>query len=410
MQTCKYLILGAGPAGLTFANALHNAGEENFILCEKEEQAGGLCRSMEADGAAIDIGGGHFLDVRRPKVNEFLFQFMPEREWNLFERDSRIEVDGLEIGYPFEAHIWQMPVEMQVSYLKSIAYAGCNMGLPMPEKFTDWIRWKLGDMICEKYMIPYNIKMYGAELDHLGTYWLDKLPDVSFDETMRSCLERRQYGSLPGHGAFYYPKEYGYGELWNRMAVAVGVHIRYGITAECIDFENRTVRFSDGSAVKAENIITTIPWTSLKECVGMSGELWKSIHRLKYTSVNITYISEDLPTPAHWIYCPDPGLSYHRILVRSNFCPGAKGYWTETNSTRYVDEGNTSYFNEYAYPLNTIGKPEIMEELLGWCKKYRVYGLGRFGEWQHYNSDVVVERALELANEMLKEGKASQIV
>ena len=27
-----------------------------------------------------------------------------------------------------------------------------------------------------------------------------------------------------------------------------------------------------------------------------------------------------------------------------------------------------------------------------------IYGLGRWGEWQHYNSDVVVERAITLAN------------
>ena len=28
----KYLILGAGPAGLTFANMLRRRGEENFIV------------------------------------------------------------------------------------------------------------------------------------------------------------------------------------------------------------------------------------------------------------------------------------------------------------------------------------------------------------------------------------------
>lgn len=405
METCKYLILGAGPAGLTFANALYDAGEENFIIYEKECQAGGLCRSADVDGAALDIGGGHFLDVRRPKVNEFLFRFMPESEWNLFQRDSRIEIDGFEIGYPFESNIWQMPVEMQVLYLKSIAYAGCNTGLPMPEKFTDWIRWKLGDMICEKYMIPYNSKLYGEELDNLGTYWLDKLPDVSFDETMRSCLERRQYGSLPGHGQFYYPKKYGYGELWERLAGAVAPHIRYGVSAESIDFEDRTVRFSDKSTVKAEYVITTIPWTSVREFPGMPRELSESIHCLKYTSVNITYIPEELRTPAHWIYCPNPDISYHRMLVRSTFCEGARGYWTETNSERYVDEGNVSYFNEYAYPLNTVGKPQIMEKLLGWCRERAVVGLGRFGEWQHYNSDVVVEKALHLAGDMLRRNK-----
>ena len=77
MEKVKYLILGAGPAGLTFANMLKRKGEESFLILEKEKEAGGLCRSAEVDGSPLDIGGGHFLDVRRPKVCEFLFDFLP---------------------------------------------------------------------------------------------------------------------------------------------------------------------------------------------------------------------------------------------------------------------------------------------------------------------------------------------
>lgn len=43
----KYLILGAGPAGLAFATALKNNNIDDFLVLEKENQPGGLCRSME---------------------------------------------------------------------------------------------------------------------------------------------------------------------------------------------------------------------------------------------------------------------------------------------------------------------------------------------------------------------------
>ena len=76
----KYLILGAGPAGLSLANRLKQDGEKSFLVLEREATAGGLCRSVEVDGAPFDIGGGHFLDVRRPHVNNFLFGFMPKEE------------------------------------------------------------------------------------------------------------------------------------------------------------------------------------------------------------------------------------------------------------------------------------------------------------------------------------------
>ena len=153
MEKVKYLILGAGPAGLTLTNMLRLRGENSFLVLEKEKEAGGLCRSVMVDGSPFDIGGGHFLDVRRPKVNEFLFQFMPEDEWNLFERDSRIEVSGQTIGHPFEANIWQLDLEEQVSILASIAKAGCNNGQPIPKRFKDWIVWKLGEQVCICFLI-----------------------------------------------------------------------------------------------------------------------------------------------------------------------------------------------------------------------------------------------------------------
>lgn len=398
----KYLILGAGPSGLTLANRLKQMGETSFFVLEKEKEAGGLCRSTQVDGSPFDIGGGHFLDVRRPKVNEFLFQFMPEEEWEKFDRDSRIAVNGDVISHPIEANIWQMKLENQVEYLKSIAVAGCNLKEEMPQEFVSWIYWKLGDKIAENYMIPYNQKMFGEDLNQLGTYWLEKLPNVSFEETLLSCLTKKAYGEQPGHAQFFYPKKYGYGELWLRMAEEIKGQIKYDASVHAIDFDTNTVTTKEGETYSADVIISTIPWMEFAKITGMPQELKEKIGHLKYSSVQTAYFPNNLDTEAQWVYYPDPELSYHRILVRHNFCNGSKGYWTECNSTR-VDETTEStfqYMNQYAYPLNTIGKPEIMKELLEWAKTRRVYGLGRWGEHQHYNSDLVVELALKMAEEL----------
>ncbi|HCM92044.1 MAG TPA: amine oxidoreductase [Lachnospiraceae bacterium] len=395
----KYLILGAGPAGLAFANRLLQNGIDDFFVIEKEDEAGGLCRSKDTGGAPLDIGGGHFLDVRNPKVLDFLFPFMGEELWDKYDRDSRIVINGNTINSPIEANIWQMSLEDQVQYLKSIAVAGCNLGKDMPEKFVDWIYWKLGDKIAEDYMIPYNQKMFGEELDELGTYWLDKLPNVSFEETLISCLERKAYGTQPGHAQFYYPKEYGYGELWLRLAGVLGDRIVYNEPVKELDLDKKRVN----DKYSADTIINTVPLTGIKNIRGMEDKYLKELGRLKHSSVVIEYMDENLDTGAHWIYYPDPKLSYHRILVRHNFCPGSKGYWTETNLNRFDKSGkdeNSFYINEYAYPLNTVGKNEMMRDLLTYMRKKGVYGLGRWGEWQHYNSDVVVDRALRLADEL----------
>lgn len=402
MERVKYLILGAGPAGLTFARKLMDRGENSFLVLEKEKSAGGLCRSVEVDDSPLDIGGGHFLDVRRPAVNDFLFRFLPREEWKFFERDSRIAIAGKLIGHPFEANIWQLDPDSQVEYLTSIAKAGCNSGEPMPERFVDWIKWKLGERIAEDYMLPYNQKMFADDLDHLGTYWLEKLPNVSYEETLRSCLNHRPYGEQPGHASFYYPVKYGYGEVWLRMAGSIEGHILYEKDVYGINIEKREVLVHPFEVYHADNIITTIPWPVFTDISGMPKELVEDLGQLKTSAVEIRYVPEHLETEAHWIYVPAPEIPYHRILIRYNFCQGSKGYWLETRQerTHYYKDDNYHYLNQYAYPLNTIGKPGIMEKVLEYTKERHVYGLGRWGEHSHYNSDLVVERAIRLEEEL----------
>ena len=398
----KYLILGAGPAGLTFANMLLEHGEKDFLVLERNPEAGGLCRSTEVDGSPFDIGGGHFLDVKDPGVTSFMFRFLPEDEWDRYERDSRIDLYGDIIGSPIEANIWQLPEDKQKRYLDAIECAGCNTGKDMPARFTEWIEWKLGKAIAEDYMLPYNRKMFGEDLDSLGTYWLEKLPNVSYEETKMSCVNKKAYGTQPGHARFMYPKKYGYGEAFLRMAGALGENIRYNEKVTSIDYENRIVN----GIYSADNIVVTIPWNSVDKHIGLPDKLYKNLYDLKYSSIVTEYDPEMLDTKAHWIYYPDPGKSYHRILVRHNFCPGSKGYWTETNLARYDEAGaqkkGKSYFvNDYAYPLNTIGKQEKVKEFLDFTATRNIIGLGRWGQWQHFNSDVVMRLAMDLAGKML---------
>ena len=400
----KYLVLGAGVAGLTFATCLKKIrGEDSFLMLERNSEAGGLCRSVYKNETPIDIGGGHILDVRRPHVTKFLFEFMLESEWNKYIRDSRIELGNITVSHPLEANIWQFTLEEQVEYLDSIAKAGCNSGVAMPEKFIDWIRWKLGDKIAVEYMIPYNKKMFGENLNELGTYWLEKLPSVSFKETLLSCLTKKAHGKQPGHAEFYYPKKFGYGEVWLRMAQSISKHIEYGKTVSAIDFNSNTVTTTDGDKYKAEKIITTIPWREFKNLRGMPTKILSDIKKLKHTSVQIKYFPENLDAAAHWTYFANLALPYHRILYQYNFNDNWNGYWTETRLERVqgvLHDGKTSFINDYAYPLNTIDKPQIMKRLLAWCRERNVYGLGRWGEHQHYNSDLTAELSMLLAEKI----------
>jgi len=401
MENFKYIILGAGPAGLTFANRLLELGETSFIVLEKEAEAGGLCRSEIIDGSPLDFGGGHFLDAKNERTLNFVFKFMPKNEWNKFNRISTIKLEDLEIDYPFESNIWQFSIKKQMSYLLSIFNAGSGLGKKKPVKFIDWITWKLGDQIAKDYMIPYNEKVWSIDLNKLGTYWLYKLPDVSLEETLLSCLERRLSGNLPAHSSFFYPKKFGYGEVWKRMANKLGDKIKYNVKVNLIDAENKVIN----GKYCGEKIIITIPWTTLKFSSKIPKTIIKDIKSLKHSSIRTTYNPNTINTKAHWTYIPDKKIPEHRHLYRFNFIENAKGYWTETNEKRakIIKEKNQKFWiNEFAYPLNTLNKPIAIKKILEYFSKNSIFGLGRWGEWEHMNSDIAVSRSLELADKLIK--------
>ncbi|GAP15833.1 protoporphyrinogen oxidase [Longilinea arvoryzae] len=395
----KYLILGGGPSGLILAANLLKSGEKSFLILEKENEPGGLCRSREIDHSMLDIGGGHFLDVRNRKVLDFVFGFLPENEWERFDRISKIRTPKFEIDYPYEANIWQLPVDEQIEHLKSISNAGSNIGRRQPEKFSEWITWKLGSVIAHNYMLPYNSKIFSdVRLDKLGTYWLYKLPNVSFEDTLRSCLLNKPCGTLPAHSQFYYPRKYGYGEVFSRIADFIGKDkILLNYSVKTIEVDHLGVN----NEIFAEKIITTIPWPELLTSRSIPVEIRRIIRQLRYSSIDITYRSSNQSTNAHWTYFPDENLPYHRLLFRHNFIAGAKGYWEETNSRRVVDGQPCTHHNEYAYPINTRHKPEVILKIMDWAKSFSIFSLGRWGEWEHMNSDVAMNRAINLADHLV---------
>ena len=397
MLHVAYCILGAGPSGLTFAHRLRQGGCSSFVLLEKEAEAGGLCRSVTVDGSPLDIGGGHFLDLRRPAVLEFLFRFMARSEWNEFARIAKIRLRGREIDHPLEANLWQLPVTDQIEFLESIAKAGCVNGAAQPKEFGRWIQWKLGDRIATEYMLPYNLKMWGAPLDRLGTYWLAKLPSVSFRETLQSSLDRKASGLLPAHGTFLYPHRTGYGEVWRRMAAALGDHFVPGCPVERIDLASRVVN----GEYHYDRLVTTIPWPSWRAWGALPPAIDAAVAQLEHASIDVDYVPQSEPTTAHWTYEPSETVRYHRVLSRNNFFPGARGCWTEANARRSGPTRHFRHRNEYAYPVNTLQKPEAMRAIKDWATGHGILPLGRWGLWEHMNSDVAVEQSLAAAEACL---------
>jgi protoporphyrinogen oxidase len=398
MEDYQYIILGAGVAGLTFAQTLKDNGIDSFLLIEKEKSAGGLCRSEIVDGYPLDIGGGHFLDTQNKDVLRFLFRFLPRHEWREFKRKSTIRIKSHEIDYPFESNLWQFPLPLQLDYLESAAKAGSMQGKPEPVSFKEWIIWKFGSKISSDYMLPYNSKIWSMDIGRLNTTWLHKLPKVSFRDILQSTMMKEPSGKMPAHANFLYPVKFGYGEVWRRIAASLGDRIRYETCVKTFSPHSRIIN----GAYRAKTVINTIPWQCFIHCDGIPSNVIDAIKHLEYTSIRVTYHDEEMDSRAHWIYVPDENIPFHRILCRQNFCPGSHGYWTETNLKRINGDGEWSYVNKYAYPVNTADREKHISVVFDWARSNSIYPLGRWGQWEHINSDVTVARAIEAAVSLIK--------
>lgn len=392
----KYLVIGAGPAGLSFARRLADRGEESFIVLEKESEPGGLCRSAIVDGSPIDIGGAHCLEMRDSRVLDFIFSFLPRDEWYEFIRRPTVVINGHEIGYPVETNIWQLPASEQAEYLYSACCAGCRRGEAMPERFEDWIVWKFGDKLAADYMTPYNSKIWSVPLDTLGTYWMYKLPDASLRDIIESCLLHEPRGTLPAVLGSGYPKKYGFGEPFLRMGDSLGDKLMCGYSIRSLDCGSLCVN----GEITAQYIINTAPWETLG--ADFPEDIRALVSSLVHSAIDVDYYPEDIKTDADYTYYPDPKLHYHKMFFRNNYIPNSHGHWTEANSKRSPTFDGVRYHCEYAYPVSVLGKPETIAAVLDWARSRNIFGLGRWGEWEHMNSDVAIMHGMELADSLMQ--------
>ena len=58
-----------------------------------------------------------------------------------------------------------------------------------PSDFREWLVWNFGEGIAERYMIPYNEKIWAYPLEDMETQWMQgKMPLPTKKEMIRSML------------------------------------------------------------------------------------------------------------------------------------------------------------------------------------------------------------------------------
>jgi protoporphyrinogen oxidase len=400
-----YIIIGGGITGVAAARRLQQLGNDNFILLESDKEVGGLCRTKIVDGHYLDIGGGHVLHSKYPEVLDWIFDHIPKEDFNKYDTKVLIDLEGHPVEFPIELNLWQLPTDLQVEYLYSYLTAASKD--VKYENFESWIRNYLGDKIADNYMIPYNKKLWCMDISKLNTDWLVKIPETDIKLVLRSIIERNSNFTeqVVSHKSFYYPKYGGFQAVFDAIKKPVEANIKVNVDVNTLRYSKEEKIWYVNETYLAKNIINTAPWTKLD--IQIEGfDYQKEFENLEYLS-DVISLWERAPYThdAHWMYIPNPEIEQHREFYIYNFAPYSKqgGVMTDINRKRWIENnkqwkaGTPLYEHEniYSYPLPTKVYKESMKKILAFSKDYNLYGLGRWGQWQYFNTDQCIKQVLD---------------
>lgn len=404
-NTYNYVIIGGGITGVAAARRLQQLGEDNFILLEGEKESGGLCRTKVIDGHYLDIGGGHVLHSKFPEVLEWIFEHIPRENFNKYNTKVLIDLEGHPVQFPIELNLWQLPTDMQVEYLYSYLTAASKD--IKYENFESWIRNYLGDKIADNYMIPYNKKLWCMDISKLSTDWLIKIPETDIKLVLKSIIEKNANFTekVVSHKSFYYPKFGGFQTVFDAIKKPIENFIELNVDVKTLRYDKDEELWYVNEKYIAKKVINTAPWTKLD--IQIEGfDYRKEFENLEYLS-DVISLWERAPYThdAHWMYIPNPDIEQHREFYICNFAPHSKagGVMTDINRKRWIENekkwkaGTPLYEHEniYSYPLPTKTYKESVGKILNFSKKYNLYGLGRWGQWQYFNTDHCIKQVLD---------------
>lgn len=305
MERTRCLIVGAGVSGLAFADWRR---DDDYLIVEAQEEIGGHCRTVKRDGFVWDYSG-HFFHFRHPEIEQYLIDRMGRQDVLRVQRDSRIWYADRYIDFPFQKNIHQLPRSEHEQCLRDLH--------DRPEEksgnFKDMLYARYGRGIAEKFLIPYNEKLYAMNLaaldpDAMGRFF----PHASVEE----IIENADRPSIDGYNAtFTYPEG---GAIQYIHALAQGVRgdrITVSERVLGIDLEAKVAKTSRRQ-IGYDFLISTAPLVSLLDMCAIRYDSAVFSHN-KVQVFNLGFDSKG-PPGVHWIYYPQRELSFYRVGFYDN--------------------------------------------------------------------------------------------
>ena len=334
MPSSQILILGAGPAGMGCAHRLAQHGCAPSII-EREEEAGGLCRTLNFHGYLFDIGGHRFL-TKSVEVNELWKDVMGDDLLHV-KRLSRIYYRKRFFQYPlsFMNTFWNLgPLE---SARCIASYAWCKTTRLADEStYEGWIVNRFGRRLYDIFFKTYTEKVWAVPCDNLSARWAQqRIRGLSLRVALRQALGSNRQAPKTLAEEFLYPRT-GPGEFYHRFMeriAARGGRFAFGKTVTGIRHDERRVIGVDTKDRRGgieerwpvEQLFSSLPLPLLVKLLRPHAPepVRTAAERLSFRSFIVVNVILDQANVFRdqWIYVQSPEVQMGRIQNYKNWSP-----------------------------------------------------------------------------------------
>ncbi len=353
MDSVRTLIVGAGITGLATAAALSERGDGDYLVLEADGEVGGWCKTVEKDGFVWDYSG-HFFHFRHPDIEKWLRDRMPAAQRvRTVARKSFISYKGHAVDFPFQKNIHQLPQAEFIDCLHDLYFARSSDvkrdGAAPEGNFKEMLHARFGKSICDKFLVPYNEKLYACDLasldkDAMGRFF----PHADLTDVIRNM---RTPDNASYNATFTYP-EGGAIEYVRAIESAVrpgAVALGEGLVA--VDLARKVARTSRRE-LRFERLVSSAPFDRFAAMCGLPHDpstwAWN-----KVLVFNLGF-DEKGQAGVHWGYYPDRETVFYRVGWYDNI----------------LDTDRLSLYVEVGFPKDApVDVPRMRERVLADLKR-----------------------------------------
>lgn len=353
----KYVVVGAGLAGLTMAERIANVLGEKVLVIEKRNHIGGnVYDSYNEDGILIHNYGPHIFHTNDKGVYDYLSRFT---KWNDFWHRVLTYVDGNLVPMPITVETINKLYNLNLDCSQVEAFLKRqSVDIKDIRTSKDVALSKVGQDIYEKIFESYTKKQWGIDPGELDTSVISRIP-IRLNRDTRYFADR--YQGMPAHG---------YTKLCERLAASKNIKLLLN---------------TDYHEVMKDITYDTLIYT------GAVDEFYSFRHgRLSYRSVNFVFETYDQDK-----FQEAPVVNYPNDYDYTRITEYKQLTWQQHRKTTISKEIPSAQGEPY-YPFPTKdckAQYALYEEDMK--KEDKVIFLGRLAEYRYYNMDAVVRRALD---------------